>query len=122
MPINIKGNTELGLLNESASFFQGDDETIQVTVEDENRDAVDISGASSITYQITDSSGSSQLSKTMSGGGISITDGSDGVFKVTIASGDTSSLSGNYSHEAELVDGDTSTLFQGDLKIRGTDI
>jgi len=116
----LKGNTELSLLNEDRAIFQGDDETLRVTVENENRETVDISGASSIEYGIFDDSGS-QLSKSLNSG-ISITDGANGVFEVLISSGDTSSLSGDFRHEAEIVDGDTSTLFQGKIKIRETDI
>jgi len=121
MTIHVKGNTDLGKLNESGSIFQGNDEVVEVTVRDENKEPVDISGANSIEYQIS-KDGSSEVSKTKSGGGITVTDGTDGKFEVSIASSDTSSLSGSFDHEAEIDLGDISTLFQGSLKIRGTDI
>jgi len=121
MTINVTGNTEAAKINEDGSFFQGDDETVKVEVLDINKEAVDISSANSIEYQISEN-GSSEVSKTKSGGGITVTDGSDGKFEVTIDSGDTSSLSGKYEHEAEIDLGDVSTLFQGTLRIRGTNI
>lgn len=115
---NIKGNTELGRVNENTSVFQGDDETIKVTVKNEKQETVDISSASTIEYKIAEE-GSSALSKSL-GSGISITDGANGVFEINISSSDTSSISGKYDHEAEIDLNGKSTLFQGTIRIRGT--
>ena len=96
----------------------GDDKTLVVTVKDANGTAVNITGAS-IKWQCARSFGkASDISKTTSSG-ISITDGANGVFTVTLTAANTESLRGNFYHEAQLTDsgGAISTVLFGTMKV-----
>lgn len=96
----------------------GDSKTLVITVRNADGDAVNITGAT-IKWQAARSYGkTSVISKTTSSG-ISITDGTNGVFAVTLSPSDTDSLSGIYHHEAELTATDTtkSTVLVGTMKI-----
>ena len=96
----------------------GDDKTLVITVRDANGNPVSITGAS-IKWQCARSFGkASSISKTTSSG-ISITDGANGVFAVTLDDTDTESLVGNFIHEAQVTasDGSISTVVSGTMKI-----
>lgn len=101
-------------------MYAGDDKTLQVTVVDEDGDPVNLTAAS-IKWQATRSLGkTSAISKTATaGGGITITDASNGEFEVTLTAANTDGLSGTYQHEAEVtfVDGTKSTVLSGTMNI-----
>ena len=92
----------------------GDDQAVMVTVKDEAGSVVDISGATEITWILKRSEGSSTdtLTKSKTGGGITITDGPGGVFEITVTSSDTAALQGLYYHKAvvTLASGKTTVL------------
>lgn len=104
-------------------YHAGDALLITVDVEDDNGNAVDISNANSIEWYLkndeTDADGEAVLSKTLAGGGISITDGAGGQFEIKIDTGETDGEAGTYHHRSRLEDsnGDRSTLFHGDFTI-----
>jgi hypothetical protein len=125
MAIELDGNIDTNF-GENAKIVAGDDKSIVVTVNNDGS-VYDLSSptVNGITYEVLDDSGTSQFSKTQSGGGVTITDGAAGEITVTIDSGDTSGLSADdYTHEIELDDSDegVSTLFQGNLRIDGDNI
>lgn len=104
------------------TMFAGDTKTLQVTVKDENGDAVDLTGAS-IRWQASRSVNKrpADLEKSV-GDGITITDATAGRFDVTLDSADTEDLRGDFYHEAEVIDasGNVSTVFTGTLTIEPT--
>lgn len=72
-----------------------------------------------ITWLVKDPNGTTTLTKTV-GSGITISSAT--VFTITLATGDTSSLSGMYPHEARgtLADSSVVTFFTGTLFIEDT--
>jgi len=99
-------------------MYAGDDKTLIVTVKDRNGDAVVITSAT-IKWQASRSQGkASVISKTTSSG-ITISDGPNGVFEITIDDTDTEDLKGLYYHEAEVTfaDGSISTVMAGTMRI-----
>lgn len=76
-----------------ASIAQGEDVTIQVFVIDANGAAVDISTGFSFQADIRiEREGAVQILTKSSGSGITITDGSGGVYEIVFASADTKKL------------------------------
>ena len=99
-------------------MYQGDSKTLSITVKDKDGDVVVITGAT-IKWQASRSYGkTADISKTTSSG-ISITDGPNGVFEVTLDASDTESLEGEYYHEAEITFSDStiSTVLAGRMNI-----
>jgi len=99
-------------------IYQGDSKTLSVTVQDSDGDAVVITSAT-IKWQASKSKGkTADISKTTSAG-ISITDGPNGVFEITLAGSDTESLTGEFYHEAEVIFSDStiSTVLVGRMRI-----
>lgn len=96
----------------------GDSKTLVVTVRNADGDAVNITGAT-IKWQAARSYGKASVITKSTSSGISITDGTNGVFTVTLNTSDTDSLSGIYHHEAELTatDSTKSTVLVGTMKI-----
>lgn len=93
----------------------GDSRDIVVTVTDSQGGAVDLTGAA-IAWQLARSADAASPAVFKSlGTGISITDGPNGVFTVTLDSADTEGLTGLYYHEAEVTDtaGNRSTVLSG---------
>lgn len=101
------------------SMKAGDTKLIDWTVRDPNTlEAVNITGAT-ISWKASRSlKRAVVLSKTTSSG-ISITDGAGGTFRLTISAGsDTSSLKGEYVHEAKITFSDSSVLrLQGRMTV-----
>lgn len=99
-------------------MYAGDDRTLIVTVLDRDGDAVVITSAT-IKWQASRSKGkTASISKTTSSG-ITISDGPNGVFEITIDAADTENLKGLYYHEAEVTfaDGSISTVMAGTMRI-----
>ena len=99
-------------------MYQGDTKVLTVTVKDKVGNAVAITSAT-IKWQASRSKGKTpDISKTTSSG-ISITDGANGVFTVTLNASDTESLEGSYYHEAEVIfsDSTVSTVLSGSMVI-----
>lgn len=96
------------------SLYQGDDHTLTVTVKDTSGSVVDISG-STIKWQAARKTGGTSVISYTTSDNISITDGSNGEFQVTIDASDTESLRGLYYHEAEVTFSDStiSTVLTG---------
>jgi len=93
------------------SMKAGDTKLIDVTVRDPNTgDAVAITSAT-ISWEVYRSKGRATVLTKATGSGISITDGTGGVFRITITAGsDTSGLIGDYVHETKLTFSDSTIL------------
>lgn len=98
------------------TMFKGDTKVLEVTVKDQDDVVVDISGTS-IKWQLAKKSKdvAALISKSTSGGGVTIVDGPAGRFNVLIAPADTESLKAAACyHEAEVDDGGViSTVMTG---------
>lgn len=87
--------------NQNFTVYAGEDKDIVVT----DDSGVDISAATEITWVMSESELSElpTLSKTLTGGGIAITNGPAGEFTITLAVADTQNVPhGHYYHEAEI--------------------
>lgn len=107
-----------------ADHHQGDALDITVTVEKSDGTAKDISNANAIEYyikdQLADSDANALLTKTLSGGGVTITDATNGKLEISIETGDTSGIAvGSKSHllRVEDSDGDRVTVFTGSFTV-----
>ena len=106
-------------------YVAGDYLDLVVTVLDKDGETVDISNIGSIRYGImkTDSAGGPSgppvILKTLIDG-VALTDAANGVFTVTLDSGDTDLLRGTYYHEAEIIDenDNVSTIFIGQFYVK----
>ena len=83
------------------SFFRGEDVTIQVTVTGENITSW------SLAFALARGHGSdSVITKVTGGTGITITDGANGIFEITLDDGDTDALeTGGYVWDVKRTDG-----------------
>lgn len=110
-------------VNQNFTIYAGDSASPVFTVTDGASPpvAIDISGATEITWTLARSLGAtSTLVKTKTGGGIVfVTTGTDGKFKVNLVPGDTSGLSGSYVHNAKITDatGAISTVTFGNMQV-----
>ncbi len=91
-------------------LFIGDDQNLNVTVLDDDGNIVDITSASAIDWTMSaDEFASAVISKSL-GSGITITDGPNGVFRVTLDTTDTESLdSGTYYQKSRVTLGGNRT-------------
>jgi len=103
-------------------YFSGDTLRLNISVVDDNDNAVDIRSAD-IEYMIAQPP-NAQQSKVIEvqksvGSGITITDGANGKFEIDIEPTDTESLEGRFEHECEVTDtdGDVTTIFTGVFNI-----
>jgi hypothetical protein len=90
--------------NTEITMTAGDDKSIVVYVTDPATGAaVDITSAA-VSWKVTKSLRSTAvISKATSGSGIAITSGSGGIFTITLAPSNTSTLTpGDYYHEAQI--------------------
>lgn len=93
--------------DQNFTTYIGDDAAPIFTVLDSNGVAIDISTVSDIIWNAGRTvSGTPAIAKTKSaGGGITfVTDGTNGQFTVAISRTDSAALSGNYQHQAILID------------------
>lgn len=109
-------------IQDVADHHQGDALDMYVSVEKSNGAAKDISGGSAewlLKDNASDADTNALLTKTTSGGGISITDGVVGELTVHIETGDTGSLIGQKHHRLRVTDsdGDRVTVFTGTFTI-----
>lgn len=110
----------------SPVYVLGEDVTLQFTVYEstDHSTTVDISAVTAIEWVLTDGAGSESVTKTISGSGVSITDGANGVLEVTLSSTDTSGLSaGSVRHQLTITDdgsGNQTVLAQGDFVLTET--
>lgn len=101
----------------------GDAHTIVITVTDDSGNTVDITNANGIEWYLKEHSSHNDsdalITKTLSGTGITITDGANGEFEVTIDTGETDGMRGQKYHVSRIADstGDVSTLFTGTFTI-----
>ena len=95
----------------------GDTKQLIITVKDANDSPVNISGAT-IEWKCARSLNKpTKIYKTTSSG-ITITNGPNGTFAVTLNAGDSSNLLGNYIHEARMtLSGNISTVISGTMKV-----
>lgn len=104
---------------QNIDMYAGDSKYIDVTTLDaDNGGVLDITGCS-ITYIIYKQSTKNIVITKTVGSGITLTDPSNGRFRITLSPSDTQSMKGIYNHEAELVDlsSNISTLFTGYFKV-----
>lgn len=100
------------------NMVAGDTKTLVVYVKDADGDPVNISGAT-IKWQAARSHGKASVITKSTSSGITISDGPNGIFSVTLNPSDTESLSGTYAHEAQVTASDStiSTVLQGTMKV-----
>ncbi len=109
---------------ESSPYVAGDHLELRVTVLGPTGSPVDISEADAIRWGLFKAGPGGNpvqpavLTKAL-GSGIAITDGAGGIFTVTIANGETGSLTGALMHEAEITDADgrVATVLRGQFSI-----
>ncbi len=107
--INIDGEWGLKLRPQTIQVRQGEDYIIRCTVrEGVKRTAKNLTaGSVRFLVGVTPSSGDEILKIT--GGGVTIPVGTDGVANITIEDTDTGDLEGTFFHEVEAIDSDGST-------------
>lgn len=96
-------------------MWEGETKTLEVA----ETNSTDISGQS-ITWILYDEDpDQAHIEKTVSGGGIDITDGSAGQFEIQIEPTDTQDVIGRFEHECRISDGGgtESVLFTGEAII-----
>lgn len=96
-------------------MFAGDTKVFTVTNRKESDNSLVDFTAATISWVMVQA-GTTALSKSV-GSGIAVT--ATGIFTITLTSANTTSLSGDYQHEATatLADGTVATLFTGTIKI-----
>jgi hypothetical protein len=103
---------------QNIEIYQGDTRTLTVTVYDLDGNIAPITGATLkwVVYKLSTSA--IYISK-ITGDGITITGGPNGLFEIALLNADTLNLLGNYNHECELVDesNNVSTIFTGYFKV-----
>lgn len=106
--------------NQDFEMYAGDTKKINVTAT-ENGSPMDLTGAT-IKWGIVKNS-VKVVSKDLTNG-ISITNPLGGNFTITLNPADTSTINGNYYHEAEVTDsvGNISTIMTGVIKILKSEI
>ena len=105
------------------TILTGDDVTLDITLTDADGAAVDLSGTEITWGAATSSIGDPALTKTRSGGGVTVTDATGGVIEVTLGAADTGALSrGRYYHEVQVVDdnGLTTTFVPDAIEVAAT--
>lgn len=106
--------------DQHVSIVSGDTVHLTVTVTDAQDNTVDLAGAS-VRWALSSRRDSTPtLTKSTSNGGVTITDAAAGEFRVELDPSDTASLSGSWTHEAEVTDasGNVSTVLSGSVSIR----
>ena len=84
------------------TMTEGDTKLIDVTVKDRNTgDPVNITGVT-ISWKVFKGYGKTAALTKTTASGISITDGANGVFRITITAGDTANFVGTYNHAAQV--------------------
>src|ERR1039458_6169297 len=103
--------------------YKGDAAIPTFTVQDGDKNPIDISLVSQITWNLARTSSSSPvLTKTKTGTNTDITfvtNGTDGQFQVKVTASDTGALSGNYFHTATITDpsGNVTTVAVGTMYV-----
>ena len=96
-------------------IVQNNDITLQFSVVDSSGTAVNITGATIKWTARSDKNSTAVISKTV-GSGITITNGSGGVFQVALTAANTATLRGRYVHEAVVtISGSNVTLTNDDV-------
>lgn len=101
------------------TMFAGDTKILEVTINDADGDAVNITGTE-IRWQLAKNVKAAEplIAKAI-GAGITIIDGPTGRFDVAVDPDDTLELKGSYYHEAEVDDGGViSTVMTGKATIK----
>ena len=101
------------------SMIAGDTKVLTVTVRDPSTgDPVSIVDAS-ITWKASKSVGRTVVLTKTTAAGISITDGANGVFTITLAAANTVGFSGSYIHEAKVTfsDGTVQRVLRGMMHV-----
>jgi len=108
-------------VNQDFVTYRGDTVIPIFAVVDANGVAVDISGATQISWTCRlDLDGTPLVTKTKTGGGVTfVNTGTDGKFQVAVLPADTSQLSGFYIHAAVITDGagNVSTVEVGRMQV-----
>jgi hypothetical protein len=108
-------------VNQDFVTYQGDTVQPVFTVVNSSGVAVDISGATQITWTArTNLDAAAAITKTKTGGQISfVTTGTDGKFQVQVNPADTAALTGFYMHYATITDGagNVSTVAVGRMQV-----
>lgn len=118
--ISLSGRVGAGpRKNQNFRMTSGDDFVVTITVKDDSREAIDLTGATIEFRQAVKKPGgrfetTAKITKTTSSG-IAITDATNGVFTVTMDPADTDDLAGRYYYEIQVTDsgGDIATVTTG---------
>lgn len=104
------------------AFFSGEDFEITCTVDDGNNppSIKDLTGSTKVTWVVSATPGSTPLISKTLGSGTTLSDPTNGKFKITGAVADTEALGGLYYHEAKLKDsaGKISTVMYGTFELK----
>lgn len=100
------------------TIYQGDDKEIFVTTYDENDVILDITNCT-LNWVVYRRYPENIVLTKITGSGITITDPTNGIFRVDFDPNDTLSLLGEYNHECELTDTNLniSTLLVGTMNV-----
>lgn len=101
------------------SMFAGDDLTLTVTVKETDGTATTITSAAISWKASKSNSKTAAITKSTAAGGVTITNGAGGIFTVSLDPADTTSLEGDYIHEAQITfsNGDVRTVLRGVMTI-----
>jgi len=108
--LNASESTSTGIdvgIGGTPTYVQGEDVVLEFIVYEttDHSTTVDISAATGIEWVLTDGNGGTTVTKTLSGSGISVTDGANGVLQVTVDSADTSGLTAEtVEHQLTITD------------------
>jgi hypothetical protein len=106
-------------LEQSISFFSGNDVELNYTITDDAGAPKDLTGAAAIIWVMAKAAGKAGLVTKGLGTGVTITTPTQGKFKVTLVPADTEGIKGGrtYYHEARVTDsvGKKVTVTYGDL-------
>lgn len=113
--VSLEGGLKLKT-GQNFLVMSGNSKNIEVTIKDKEGNAVDLTGAT--VKWLVHSSGTQRVYKDTANG-ILITDAENGEILISLLSSDTSSLSGEYSHELKIIDseGKASTVAIGKMNV-----
>lgn len=104
--------------NQRARMYSGDSQTVKITVTDDDGNPVDLSGSQELTFAVA-RYGTTEVTKTLSGGGITVTGSDNNVATIQLDASETADLEGEFDIELQQTDGggNVATLTRGVLTI-----
>lgn len=121
--VDLKGGLPVAEVNQNFNMYAGESKTIPVTATNtEDGTPIALDGVSSIKWGMRKIHGASNDVDKDSASGITVTDAINGKFTINLDANDTRTLSGDFIHEARVVDslGKESLVMKGIINIEGT--